>query len=217
MDPPTCALPKLSHLSFRDYEHVYEPAEDTWLFVDTLHHERDFLKNLQPALCLEVGGGSGCLTAALGGLLGGSAAFFVTDINPLAASVCVKTGAANGVGGLDVVHTSLVSSLEDRLCGKVDVLLFNPPYVVTPHEEIESSLIARAWAGGVDGREVLDELLPKIHGLMAPGGVVYLVAIEENKPKEICERLVESGMSCAEVLTRRKAHNERLMIIKSVK
>ena len=33
-------------------------------------------------------------------------------------------------------------------------MLFNPPYVPTPREEMSSSWIARSWAGGDKGREV---------------------------------------------------------------
>ena len=50
----------------------------------------------------------------------------------------------------DVVRTDLAGSL--RLSGKVDLLLFNPPYVATPREEMEGSGISISWAGGVDGR-----------------------------------------------------------------
>jgi len=119
--------------------------------------------------------------------------------------------------GGDVVITDLVGALQSRLLGKVDVLLFNPPYVVTDTEEIDSSMIARAWAGGIEGREVLDRLLPQIYDLLSPGGVFYLVAIEENRPEDICAQLLASGMKSAFVRARRRAHNERLMIIKAVK
>lgn len=37
---------------------------------------------------------------------------------------------------VDVVLTSLVTAVHERLHHKVDVLVFNPPYVPTPSEEI---------------------------------------------------------------------------------
>ena len=50
---------------------------------------------------------------------------------------------------------------------------------------------------------------------MSSKGLVYLVAIAENKPEDICQRLVEQGFAKARVVTARKAMNERLMIIRA--
>jgi len=44
----------------------------------------------------------------------------------------------------------------------VDIICFNPPYVITESSDINSSLIAASWAGGIKGREVTDRVLPYI-------------------------------------------------------
>ena len=49
-----------------------------------------------------------------------------------------------------------------RLGGKIDLMYFNPPYVLTPSEEVGSHSVEAAWAGGIDGREVIDEFMPYI-------------------------------------------------------
>ena len=63
---------------------------------------------------------------------------------------------------MDVIRTHLLSGLETRARGQVDVLLFNPPYVPTPDEEVSGCGIEASWAGGEDGRKVIDAFLPKI-------------------------------------------------------
>lgn len=40
--------------------------------------------------------------------------------------------------------------------------VFNPPYVPTPTEEIGRRGIAQAWAGGPQGRVIIDQFLPKV-------------------------------------------------------
>ena len=64
-----------------------------------------------------------------------------------------------------------VENLMPQISGKVDVLLFNPPYVVTSSEEVtELTALSLSWGGGGWGRGVSDpsiqveNLMPQIRG-----------------------------------------------------
>jgi hypothetical protein len=96
---------------------------------------------------------------------------------------------------LEPLQVDLLLPHLPRLLHSIDVLLFNPPYVPTPSSEVGSRGIEASWAGGEDGREVLDRLLPSIPSLLSPqGGCMYLVAVNENRPEEICARMREAGL-----------------------
>ena len=116
-----------------------------------------------------------------------------------------------------MVLMDLASCFEARMAGKVDVLVFNPPYVVTDHDELCRAVrerdLAAAWAGGVDGTEVLNRLLPRLPELLSPKGVFYLVAIAENKPTEISKRLLKLGFA-PKILLTTVAAQEKLLVIR---
>eukprot|EP01133_Synstelium_polycarpum_P005755 gene5755-6662_t len=153
--------PLMDHLSSKDFQDVYEPAQDSYLFVDALHSDMEYIRSIEPRLVIEIGCGSGFVITYMARTLGGGDCYFMaTDINPLAAHVTQRTSLHNNVS-IDIVNTSFLRGL-DRVLGNVDVLLFNPPYVPTPTEEIAQGGIAASWAGGIDGREVIDLLLPQI-------------------------------------------------------
>ena len=94
----------------------------------------------------------------------------------------------------------------------MDILLFNPPYVVTPSSEVDVGGLTASWAGGDRGRQVTDRLLPLVSRFLSrPHGLFYLVTIQENDPAEICEVLKRQGLE-AEVVLKRRAGPERLAI-----
>ncbi|KAJ8004265.1 hypothetical protein DPEC_G00157020 [Dallia pectoralis] len=194
--------PLYSHTGHGFFADVYEPSEDSFLLIDALEQDADRLKKMSPSVCLEVGSGSGVVSAFLASVVGPTALYLCTDVNPAAAQCTQMTSRCNGVE-LQPVITDLVHSFLPRLLGKVDVILFNPPYVVTPPEEVGSCGIEAAWAGGKQGREVMDRFFPLLPKLLSEQGLFYLVTVAENNPEEIASLLCKSGLQGVPCLSRR--------------
>ncbi|GAA6007149.1 hypothetical protein JCM10207_001525 [Rhodosporidiobolus poonsookiae] len=208
--------PTYSHLSAADFDDVYEPAEDTFILLDALEQDQDILKGSR--VCLEVGSGSGCVSAFLGAVCGKSSALYLTtDLNPPSTLATLRTGAANSVPLLPVL-TDLTASLLPRLERQVDVLIFNPPYVETDDAEAveaqEEGVIERAWAGGKGGMRVTDRLLAQVETLLSLRGVFYLVAVPQNKPLEILRQMKETHGLHGEITLKRRAGREHLHVLR---
>jgi len=114
----------------------------------------------------------------------------------------------------------------------IDVLLFNPPYVVTPSEEIyDPSLssdgttaskppppINAAWAGGVRGREVVDRILYDVKSWLRPnGGTFLVVAYAQNDVEEMMSILRRQEGLLVEKAKWTRADEESLVVLKAVR
>ncbi|XP_002921160.2 LOW QUALITY PROTEIN: methyltransferase N6AMT1 [Ailuropoda melanoleuca] len=213
MAVPRFRTPLHGHVGRGAFSNVYEPAEDTFLLLDALEAAAAELTGVE--ICLEVGSGSGVVSAFLASIIGPQALYMCTDINPEAAACTLETAQCNKVH-IQPVITDLVKGLLPRLKEKVDLLVFNPPYVVTPPEEVGSHGVEAAWAGGRNGREVMDRLFPLAPDLLSPRGLFYLVTIKENNPEEILKTMMTRGLQGTVALSR-QAGQELLSILKFTK
>lgn len=197
------------------HSEVYEPCDDSFALVDALLADRSNLLVHQPRLCLEVGCGSGYVITSLALILGQESygtQYFATDINPHAVEVTRKTLDAHGVHA-EVICTDIASGLGTRLQGMVDVVVVNPPYVPTPEEEVGCDGITAAWAGGEDGRSVIDRILPVADKLLSDRGWLYMVTLTANNPLQICLVMREKGYA-SRIVVQRSTEEENLHVIK---
>ena len=137
--------PSTSHVSFST---IYEPAEDSFLLLDTLSSlsEKAWLasrfspaSHLPTPLVLEVGTGSGVVIAFLAAnareIVGRDVLAMGVDVNENACSataVTVRRASGERKGSGSVFLGSVCADLSGAIgSGVVDVLIFNPPYVPT--------------------------------------------------------------------------------------
>ena len=198
----------MDHATFQDWNLVYEPSEDTFLLLDALFADRAALRTSR--VIVEIGPGSGVVSTYLAKLT--SNKVLAVDVNAAACDLTKRTAEANEQR-VDVMRGDLCGALRSR---SVDALIFNPPYVPTDDEEVGGGGIEASWAGGRNGRRVLDRLLPHVARVLAPAGRFYVVCVAENDPASIVSYLRERGLT-GETVLRRRARNEALSVLRFVR
>lgn len=179
--------------------------------------------------------GSGCVISFFSKLMAPLAvACVASDLNRKACDATRLTGLQNGCS-IDVLNTSLAGGIrrpanassssgasggEHYHCGLFDVILYNPPYVPTEHEEIyhhthdEEGLLRAAWAGGIDGRYWIDQVIPLMPQLLSARGVLYMILLDANRPDDLRREALERYGLSSEIVLRRRAGIEYLMVVK---
>lgn len=138
-----------------------------------------------------------------------------TDVNVLATDKTKLVLAAQGNRNSDVVLCDLFTAFQPGV--QFDLIVFNPPYVPTDHDELERALqtrdISAAWAGGKDGRQVIDLFLQHFVPFLSARGIMYLVMLEANNPAHLRFYAQRLGLQVTIVMERR-AGIEHLYILR---
>ena len=223
--PPAWASDVIDACKARVGLEVYPPSDDTFLLLEALASDITLLCRSSASLlsksmvCLEIGPGSGAVSAGLSELLKVEGAkdakvlpfFMAVDKNPAAAQCTSAVFQAREVMVADVIQGSLTDCL--RQSGFADVVICNPPYVPTDEDEMQGCGISVSWAGGSRGREVIDVLMPKVARILSNRGLFYLVCIAENDPEELLENGRALGF-LAEKVKQEQRGMEELFILR---
>lgn len=207
---------------------VYPPSEDSFLLIDTLSAQREYLAArftpAQAPFVVEVGTGSGVviafLTAHAQTVFGRKdVALLGLDLNPYACkssratvTQTVEEFRSTSAQYLGNCRGDLLSAIRHQ---SIDVLVFNPPYVpseelplapfhiddtgVKPAFDVESHLLDLAVSGGVDGMETTWLLLYQLDHVLSQFGVAYVLLCARNRPKEVEIKLQQSGWQTEKV------------------
>ncbi|TKR60745.1 hypothetical protein L596_027943 [Steinernema carpocapsae] len=188
---------------------VYDPAEDTFLLMDALESHAEHFRTLKAPVIVEIGCGSGIVSVFARSVCGnGEALSFATDLNPQALKCSTRTAKLNECE-IELVQGDLLGPLASKMEEKIDVLLFNPPYV--PTEEEASKVEELCYAGGQTGRSALDRLFPVLPKLLSPAGRFYVVALKSNDIPLLKSKYSKS-LNC-EVVMERRCGIEHLFIL----
>jgi len=153
-------------MNIEDSPMVYEPSDDTFLMLKNIKIGKG--ENV-----LDMGTGSGIIGISCAKL---GANVTSADINPYAVELAEKNAGLNNVD-IKVVE----SDLFERIKGKFDVIVFNPPYLPTSKNERTDEEINSAWDGGEEGSQVVLEFLKNFRKYLKKNGRCYLLVSSLNK------------------------------------
>lgn len=183
-----------------DYTLVYEPAEDSFLFLDLFESLKEscYLLNKRfshkSPLVLEIGSGSGIISTFLKmhNLIPNSF-HLASDINEKCNAKTMETlvhNCASSKSHFDVLRGDLVSAIKDH---SLDLLLFNPPYVPSedvpelPVDTSNDTWLDLALIGGKDGMLITNKLLLELDRVLAVMGEAYILFCARNNHKEVTQ------------------------------
>jgi release factor glutamine methyltransferase len=187
---------------FQVDEHVYEPAEDTFLIAENMKVEED-------DVVLDVGTGCGILAV----LAAEKAKHVVAvDVNPYAIECARKNAEVNRVEGkIEFRCGDLFQPIKPN--EKFSLILFNAPYLPSEPDE-ERSWIGKAWAGGPDGRAVIDRFVVGVSNFLADRGRIQLVQSSLSNVNRTLDAFSEVGLE-ARVAAQVKVPYESIVLIEA--
>jgi release factor glutamine methyltransferase len=183
-------------------EQVYEPAEDTFLIAEKMRVTED-------DTVLDMGTGCGILA-----MLAAEKAKIVVavDINPHALECSSRNAETNGTKEkIEFRYGDLFQSI--RKNERFSLILFNSPYLPSEPDE-EKSWIGKAWAGGSNGRKVIDRFIADAPQWLADGGKILLVQSSISDVNRTLEMFKERNLH-AIVAAQVKVSFENIVLVEA--
>lgn len=207
----------------KDFQNVYEPAEDSFLLIDSLDKELEQIKfdKNKKITSIEIGCGSGlvscCYLSKLKELNISILNHYCVDINKDAINLTqnlIKN--YNLDDNVNFIEGDLLNKFDKNKI--FDIIIFNPPYVTTSNEEYERALkekdIYAAWAGGKKGSETINRFVDEIKGHIIEDSIIFLLLSKENDYLTIIDNMKNLYDMKCEILMRKQFKNERLAVMK---
>ena len=192
------------NLTIELHPEVYEPAEDTFLLVDSI----DISKGDS---VFELGSGSGLIALYCASL---GANVVCSDINPFSIELIKKNFLLNEkliTGNFDVRVGDLFSVLDSL--DTFDVIIFNPPYLPTSKKELIDGYgwFDKAVSGGLNGLNVIESFLNQVSNFLKISGKVYFV-FSSLSNKEKLEYLFRKNNFIFEIINSCRFNDETLYV-----
>lgn len=142
---------------------IYQPSEDSYLMSRILKEQIPNLLEINPNLTfLEIGTGSGIHLETASSLGVKRENIFSCDINKAAVNHCNLLG-----------FNCIYSDLFEKITGKYDIIIFNPPYLPEDKNEPKDSRLATT--AGKKGNEIILRFLEDAKNYLNSNGVIFLI------------------------------------------
>jgi release factor glutamine methyltransferase len=175
---------------------VYEPKEDSMLLADNLMIEKgDYV--------LDMGCGSGIQAIVASRK---AKKVLAVDINPVALETAKRNAEINNAENIDFRISDLFGNIKES--EKFDLIIFNPPYVPSDEKDIE----AKAWAGGILGRETIDRFIEGAPEHLTEKGRIQILVSSVNDPQGIMKNLEKKNLK-TKIIASQKLWFEELFIL----
>jgi release factor glutamine methyltransferase len=190
-------------LLFDVNDDVYEPAEDSFLFAENLG-----VRAGESVLDLGTGSGILAVTAAKK-----AAHVLAVDLNPYAIRCARDNAKLNHLSErMDFLQSDLFSSFHTGV--RFDLVLFNAPYLPSEAGE-EDTWIGKSWAGGADGRLVVDRFISEVPAYLKSGGRVLLMQSTLTGVDETITAFAKQGLKAAVTASQQLPFFETLTLIEA--
>lgn len=195
-------------------DRVYEPAEDTFLLLDTIKYLIKYGRlDIECKDILDLGTGVGLIALWVALKAPTSPKRVVaTDISPKAIRCAKQNTTINQTENVVVICSHLFSAFSKDT--KFDIILFNPPYVPSKTDQFKKpkNWEEIAWNGGAQGREIIDQFLQSFSNYLTDTGVALILHSSLNYPEK-SSKIAKSQGFHMEIISKKRLPWEILMVL----